>query len=289
VFVDVIPGPGMLGWHACDAKSRRCSWKIKYLGEVSLVHCEGAMKPRAAVTSLALHFSGALLLFFLASFTSSTSPRKSEPVTSVLLRAPRLLVSRPRSGGGDRSALPAQRGRAPEVHRQKIFLPPTAVIRNEQPRLLLEQALLNAPDFNIDAANVGDPNGRGSRPSGGTGGPAGLGEGLGFNVGAYSGPSGSGGSSKERVKITRPPQVVYKVEPEYSEEARKVKYQGSVVLAIEVDVTGSATNLRVVRSAGLGLDEKAMDAVRQWRFRPGLSGDRPVAAPALVEVSFHLL
>ena len=58
--------------------------------------------------------------------------------------------------------LPAQRGRAPEVHVRKIFMPPLAVIRNENPKLIVEQALLTAPDFNISAGNVGDPRARDS-------------------------------------------------------------------------------------------------------------------------------
>ena len=57
--------------------------------------------------------------------------------------------------------LPAQRGRAPEVHVRKIFMPPVAVIRNENPKLVVEQALLTSPDFNISAANIGDPAGTG--------------------------------------------------------------------------------------------------------------------------------
>jgi TonB family protein len=79
------------------------------------------------------------------------------------------------------------------------------------------------------------------------------------------------------------------VEPEYSEDARKVHYQGTVILSIEVDTNGLPTNIRVVHSIGLGLDERAVQAVAKWRFRPAVAGDHPVAAPAMVEVSFHLL
>ena len=78
-------------------------------------------------------------------------------------------------------------------------------------------------------------------------------------------------------------------EPEYSEEARKARHQGTVILAIDVDETGHATNIRVMHGLGLGLDEKAIQAVMRWKFRPALSGDRPVTAPATVEVSFRLL
>ena len=90
-------------------------------------------------------------------------------------------------------------------------------------------------------------------------------------------------------RVTRAPQLIYQIEPEYSEEARKARYQGVVVLHIEVGLDGLASNIRVIEGAGLGLDERAIDAVRKWRFRPALAGDRPVVAPAVVEVNFRLL
>ena len=74
------------------------------------------------------------------------------------------------------------------------------------------------------------------------------------------------------------PTLVYKVEPEYSEEARKARYQGIVLLYIEVDVNGRAQNMRVISSLGLGLDEKAMDAVKKWKFRPGMKDGKPVTS-----------
>jgi TonB family protein len=190
-------------------------------------------------------------------------------------------------GGGDWSLLPANRGRAPEVHVRKIFIPPVAVIRNENPKLIVEQALLKAPEINISAENVGDPLGTGHMPSGGPGGPYGYGDGPGSGIGRDSGPGVDGSRSKPPVRLSRQPQLIYKVEPEYSEDARKVHFQGTVVLAIEVDSNGSPSNIRVV--VGLGLDERAIQAVAKWRFRPAMSGDHAVAAPATVEVSFHLL
>jgi len=88
---------------------------------------------------------------------------------------------------------------------------------------------------------------------------------------------------------TTAPVVLYKKEPEYSEEARKAKYQGTVVLYIEVDPSGRAINPRVVRSLGLGLDEKALEAVKQWKFRPGYRDGKPVTVAAQIEVNFRLL
>ena len=85
------------------------------------------------------------------------------------------------------------------------------------------------------------------------------------------------------------PVLLYKKEPEYSEEARKAKYQGTVLLYIEVDSSGKATNIRVQKSLGLGLDEKAMEAVKQWKFKPGYKDGKPVTVAATIEVNFRLL
>jgi len=85
------------------------------------------------------------------------------------------------------------------------------------------------------------------------------------------------------------PGVIFKVEPEYSEEARKAKFQGTVLLSIVVDEKGLPRDIKVVRSIGLGLDEKAIEAVQKWRFRPGMRNGKPVPVFATVEVNFRLL
>jgi TonB family protein len=85
------------------------------------------------------------------------------------------------------------------------------------------------------------------------------------------------------------PQLLLKIEPQYTEEARAAKFQGSVVLYIEVGPDGLAHNLHVLRSLGFGLDQKAMDAVGQWQFQPGMKNGVPVTVQATVEVNFRLL
>ncbi len=85
------------------------------------------------------------------------------------------------------------------------------------------------------------------------------------------------------------PVVLAKYEPEYSEEARKAKFQGSVLLAIVVDEQGLPRDIRVVRPLGLGLDEKAVEAVARWKFRPGTKDGKAVAVHAVIEVNFRLL
>jgi periplasmic protein TonB len=103
---------------------------------------------------------------------------------------------------------------------------------------------------------------------------------------AQSGPPGLSVAGGRGVT---PPQLVYKVEPEFSEEARKAKHQGMVVLTIEVDSSGNVRNVRVRQSLGLGLDEKAIEAVSHWRFRPATLDGKAVTTEAVVQVNFQLL
>ena len=84
------------------------------------------------------------------------------------------------------------------------------------------------------------------------------------------------------------PRVIFKLDPEYSEEARKAKFQGNVILTFVVDAEGRARNIRVARSLGMGLDEKAIEAVRKWKFEPGMKDGIPVAVMVSLEVNFRL-
>jgi len=112
---------------------------------------------------------------------------------------------------------------------------------------------------------------------------------IGGCCGIGDSPSGRPGLGVQRGRGVTPPELLYKVEPEFSEEARKAKHQGVVVLTIEVDASGNVRNVRVRQSLGLGLDEKAMDAVSQWRFRPGILNGKAVATEATIQVNFQLL
>jgi TonB family protein len=85
------------------------------------------------------------------------------------------------------------------------------------------------------------------------------------------------------------PVVLYKVDPEYTAEARQAKLWGTVVLQLIVDTNGHARNIRVVRSLGLGLDEKAIEALSQWKFLPGVRNGQPVAVQVTIEMNFRLL
>ncbi len=88
--------------------------------------------------------------------------------------------------------------------------------------------------------------------------------------------------------LTTPPKLIRKVEPEYTEQARQARYQGAVVLAIEVGADGVPRNIRVQRSLGMGLDEKAVEAVSRWVFQPAMKDSQPVTAASTIEVNFRL-
>jgi TonB family protein len=87
---------------------------------------------------------------------------------------------------------------------------------------------------------------------------------------------------------TTTPRLIRKTEPEYTEEARKAKYQGTVTLTAVINAEGLAQDFRVVHSLGLGLDEKAIEAVKQWKFEPGTRDGKPVATMSIIEVNFRL-
>jgi protein TonB len=84
------------------------------------------------------------------------------------------------------------------------------------------------------------------------------------------------------------PVLTYQVDPEYSEEARKAKFMGVVTVNLIVDERGNPKNVRVLRGAGMGLDEKAKEAVMQYRFRPAMEGGKPVPVELNVEVNFQI-
>jgi periplasmic protein TonB len=201
-------------------------------------------------------------------------------------------------GGGDRSPLPAAKGRLPKPALRQ-FTPPQQVIANQNPKLSMEPTIIAPPDLqmpNVNMAQYGDPLAKLGPPSNGPGSGGGIGSGSGGGVGPGKGggfgPGEGGGFGGGVFRVgggVTAPALIYKVEPEYSEEARKAKYQGTVLLYVQVDSSGKAINMRVLHSLGLGLDEKAMEAVRKWKFKPGMKDGKPVTVEAQIEVNFRLL
>jgi TonB family protein len=194
-------------------------------------------------------------------------------------------------GGGQKMPAPVNHGAAPKFA-PKQFIPPAQAI--PQPKLPVVPTI-TAPIPQIQADNYGDPLSKIMQNSGGPG-ANGLGSGTGGGLGSGNGDGygpgsghGVGGGVYQIGGDVSQPVPIYKPEPEYSEEARKAKYSGTVLLQLIIDANGNTRDIHVIRPLGLGLDEKAIEAVAKWRFRPALKGGRPVAVEAQVEVNFRLL
>jgi TonB family protein len=86
-----------------------------------------------------------------------------------------------------------------------------------------------------------------------------------------------------------PPEVLSSVDAEFSDEARRAAYQGVCLISLVVDAEGNPQNIRVVRALGMGLDEKAIEAIRQYKFKPAMKdGTIPVPVAMTIEVAFRL-
>jgi TonB family protein len=202
-------------------------------------------------------------------------------------------------GGGLQQEEPPSLGEIPEAAAEQ-FVPPSVVPpSNPNPLLVMAPTViapqLANPDRIVDLAMLGAEDGIPGPPSAGpgigggigTGQGTGVGEGIGAGVGEGEGGGFGGGVFRIGGGVS-PPSVVSQVQPEYSEEARKARYQGVVVLEAIVHPDGSVEIIRVVRSLGFGLDEKAIEALQQWKFRPGMRGGEPVPVALNIEVNFNL-
>jgi len=265
----------------------------------------GGQEKRAGVTSMAIHVA-VVVLIFTVSFNPTVQQAAKDAVTLI---APNLSPYKPDmavkknamqggGGGGNRSPLPASKGKLPRIA-DKQFVPPSAVVLNEHPKLVMEPTIIAQPDAKlpqIDAKNYGDPlskygvlsNGTGSGGGIGSGHGGGVGPGSGGGFGPGSGGNAGGGAYRIGGGVSQPVPI-YRPDPDYSEEARKAKYQGTVVLSIVVDEKGNPRDVRVTKPLGLGLDQKAIEAVMKWRFRPGMKDGHPVPVIAQIEVNFRLL
>jgi TonB family protein len=84
------------------------------------------------------------------------------------------------------------------------------------------------------------------------------------------------------------PVVLHKVEPQYSPEARDAKLEGTLLVSAEIWPDGLVHNARIKKGLGMGLDEKALEALQQWKFKPGAKDGKPVKVQASIEINFRL-
>jgi TonB family protein len=200
-------------------------------------------------------------------------------------------------GGGDHDIVQVSKGKLPKLAKQQIT--PPQIIRNDHPKLAVEPTIVmpqNIPLPNANMPNLGLPtstqvqlasNGTGSHGGMGSGNNGGLGSGSGGGYGPGSG-GGTGGGVYHVGGGVSPPTVLSSVDPEYSDEARRAKYTGIVVVSLIVDPQGNPQHVQVVRRLGMGLDEKAIEAVRQYKFKPAMFQGRAVPVEVNIEVNFQI-
>ena len=200
-------------------------------------------------------------------------------------------------GGGERNPIPATKGKAPKFSFNQIAPP----MVHTKPDSKFEATLLGPPDLKIPSPNMdnyGDPLAKLMNGSGGPGGGSGIGSGTGTGIGSGeggglgpgSGGGTGGGAFAPGTAGVGYPTCFYMPDPKYSEEARKAKYQGTVVLQGTITVDGRVTDVQIVKGPGLGLEQKAVEATRDWRCKPALGpGGKPVPTRVPIEVTFRLL
>jgi len=203
------------------------------------------------------------------------------------------------NGGGANSLIDPIIGRLPPRTTTPMAPPQIPVLDN--PKLAIQSTIQVPPEIKLPD-NPSLPNiGVHSSPnvillSGGPGTGGGIGTGAHGGIGPGNGPGwGPGSNPGVGNSIYRPgiggvtnPVPIVAPEAEFSDEARRNKYQGICVVAVIVDARGYPQNPRVVRSLGMGLDEKALQAVEGYRFKPALKDGKPVAVMITVWVNFRL-
>lgn len=255
----------------------------------------GGNEKTAGMTSVLIHACVIALILFIGSLKPvQKMVQEHVPLFFTDLKPYKPEVDKGGGGGGAKAPLDASKGKLPKIAPRQ-FTPPR--VDTVQARLPMTPTIVSdVPVPNIDAINYGDTlselgvpsNGPGLAGGIGTGTGGGIGAGHGIGVGPGTGAGFGGGAYRLGGSVSQP-RLVTKIEPEYSEEARKAKWQGTVQLEIVIDEHGMPKDAKVKRALGLGLDQKAMEAVMKWRFKPGTKDGKPVPVIATVEVNFRLL
>jgi TonB family protein len=198
------------------------------------------------------------------------------------------------ANNGNRDPHPASKGELPKP--TNLRLPAPLRVQNLKPLLTVSPSLIEAePPKIAQDFQYGTPLAQTYSLSPGPG-WSGLGNGSSATgSGLSNARSGRGLGTHFRTvvyhmsELSKVPELLYKVAPDYSDEARAARCHGTVLLGVIIDETGTPTNIHVLKPLGLGLDQKAIEAVQHWRFSPGIKDGKPVCVAANVEVNFQLL
>lgn len=198
-------------------------------------------------------------------------------------------------GGGAHQIIEPTRGHPPAIVAKMPVMAPQ-MLRIDRPKLAAEPAEAvkmpeSSPTLNVGMSNSPQIALASQGKGGGSGFGSGLGGGLGMGRGIGAGPGSGGGYGGGLMSVgggVSAPQVVHSVEPEFSAEARQANFQGNVGIELIVDAQGNPQDIRVTRHLGMGLEQKAIEAVRQYKFRPAMYQGHPVAVQIVIDVAFHL-
>jgi TonB family protein len=261
--------------------------------------------PASKWVSAAIHviaFSALLWLGFKAKNTF-IPPVQKQAVNITLfapMPPPKVLPVAPKEGGGGgggaHQIIEPTRGNPPKVVAPKMTVMAPQILKVDHPKLAAEPTEIVKMPENPNIPNLGLSNspqialasqGKGSGSGFGSGSGGGLGMGHGIGAGPGSGGGYGGGLMSVGGGVSAP-SLIHSVEPEFTQEARQAGYQGSVSIQLIVDAQGNPQNVHVTRHANFGLDQKAVDAVRQYKFRPAMFQGHPVAVQIIIDVDFHL-
>jgi len=252
------------------------------------------------VISMGLHAGIFALVIFVPLFWHFSKPIQAKSNVDVVPidispYVTKLPAGAAKAGGGgganDHTMTPVNKGKLPKF-KWTQFTPPQVKIQNPNPKLAMDPALLGPPDLKVASPNMstyGDPLASAYSDSLGHGNGTGIGSGTGGGLGPGEGGGTGGGAFRAGVNGVGVPICLYCPIPQYSDEARKAKYQGTVVLQVTITPDGRAINISVVKGPGLGLEEKAIEAVKGWKFKPAVGPNGKIVATIVpIEVTFRL-
>jgi TonB family protein len=259
--------------------------------------------PTSKWVSAVVHVVAISAILFLGFKAKSVFvPPVKQPVNITLYAPtppPKILPVAPKQGGGggggNHEVIEPTRGNPPKiVSRMPVTAP--QILKIDHPKLAMEPSEIVKMPENPNLPNLGMSNspqialasqGKGSGSGFGSGAGGGIGMGHGIGAGPGSGAGYGGGLMSVGGGVSAPT-VVHSVDPEFTEEARSANFQGGCAIQLIVDAQGNPQNVHVVRHLAMGLDEKAIAAVRQYRFRPAMYQGHPVAVQIVIDVDFHL-
>jgi protein TonB len=262
---------------------------VVFAPEVFLAQMQPKRDARSTAVAMLLHAAAIALVFWMTAMHVQFAAPSKMAMTVDLATPPKMDQDRTGGGGGQRGLAAVSKGQLPKS--AKVQITPPMALPMEEPKIHMPEPMIevqtNLKMANNNMPNLGDPNSPLLGNSLGNGRGTGIGSGSGSGVGPGIGGNLGGGLYHVGGGVSKP-EVIYEVEPEFSEEARKAKFMGVVTVNLIVDQKGLPENVHILRGVGMGLDQKAVDAVKQYRFKPAMLGGKPVAVEVNVEVDFKI-